>query len=247
MNHMNFFSFPGRVVTAFIFMLMAVGSAFAQTVDYNKIILPEGARDIEYQEKLVQLAWANLPSNAIIRHNIAMAEEDLTMARWAILDNFTVQGNLNEFTLEEATSGSDVENARAAFFPRYNFNATLSLGMLVNLPAQRRKSRQQLLVEKERLNEAKIAIRAETLRRYQEYITAQEIYKLETEALEDVRSAYTLAEQQFRNGELTLEEFNGALRSYNEQRIKKLNSENTFMITKINLEEMIGVRLEEVR
>ncbi|MGB3179983.1 MAG: TolC family protein [Cyclobacteriaceae bacterium] len=244
---MKIFGRSAVIAAVFVLSQLVFGSALAQSVDYNKIVLPEGARNLEYQEKLVQLAWANLPTNNILRHNISMAEEDYTMAKWAILENFTMQGNLNEFTLEEATSSGDVENGRASFFPRYNLNATLNLGMLVNLPATRRRTKQQLHIERERLNEAKIAIRAEVLRRYQEYITAEEIYKLETEALEDVRSSYTLAEQQFRNGELTLVEFNGALRSYNDQRIKKLNSESSFMIAKINLEEMIGVRLEEVR
>ena len=40
-------------------------AVFAQRVDYNKIILPVGATDISFEERLVQLAWQNNPASHI--------------------------------------------------------------------------------------------------------------------------------------------------------------------------------------
>ncbi len=37
-----------------------------QSVDYNKIILPAGAANVSFEERLVQIAWMNNPLSEIV-------------------------------------------------------------------------------------------------------------------------------------------------------------------------------------
>src|SRR5690606_22628995 len=102
----------------------------AQTVDYNRIILPENITTVSFDEKLVQLAWRNNPSNRIVEENIRIAQKEKAIASWSWLDNIYAVGNLNEFTLE----GTNLE--RQIFYPRYNFGVRLSLGTFVKTPLE---------------------------------------------------------------------------------------------------------------
>ena len=116
--------------------------AGAQEVDYNKVIPPGTSPNADFSEKLVRLAWVNYPANKAVQANVKIAEQELTMARWKWLDRITISGNVNEFTL---TGGPNEETrARAMFYPRYNIGITLSPGMLVTIPAETKRARENL-------------------------------------------------------------------------------------------------------
>ena len=69
----------------FVFALASL-SAAAQNVDYNKIILPDGAVVVDLEEKLVQLAWRNNPQTK-------MAADAVTEAREQFEEIFGVSAN----------------------------------------------------------------------------------------------------------------------------------------------------------
>ena len=54
--------------------------AMAQKVDYNAIIVPNLASQIEFEEKLVRLAWNNDPESEAIRRSVKLAEQELRAA-----------------------------------------------------------------------------------------------------------------------------------------------------------------------
>src|SRR5687767_15987604 len=106
-----------------IFFLLISAPLFGQNIDYNKIILPEHS-SMEFVEKLVQLAWRNHPSNDIYRREVNIAQYDVAQSTSAWLDVVRFTANVNEFTLNPNT---DVFG-RSAFYPKYNFSASISLG-----------------------------------------------------------------------------------------------------------------------
>lgn len=217
--------------------------AFTQNVDYNSIIIPKEVDDITFEEKLVRLAWQNNPANKILEYQQNMEVIDTKLAKWAWLDNFRVQGNLNEFVLNES---ADIDN-RAAFFPKYNLTGQVAVGYFVNIPLQVRREQQELLIANANTNLQKLDIRAEVLTRYETYLMNRQILKIQTEITEDMYASLTLAEQRFKNGELSLGEYNNEQDRYNNQLMNQVTAQSNFNISKIRVEELIGMRLEDIQ
>ncbi len=216
-----------------------------QNVDYNKIILPSGAKEIQFSEKLVQLAWANNPDNQILLHQVKVSEYGEKLAKRNFLNQVSATGNLNEFNVNpqvDAVTGTPLPN----FFPKYNFAATLNLGNIFSDPIKVKRAKEETAIALQNVNSRKITMRAEVLRRYQNYLTSKELLKVQTDAFEDASASFSLAEQKFKNGETKIVDFNSALENFNGRKSQKLIAERDFNISKIDIEELIGVRLEDV-
>lgn len=228
-----------------IFLFIS-GSAIAQKIDYNSIILPNTATDVDFAEKLVRLAWSNNPDPAILTHELNSSSLKLKQARRNWLDNLKITGNLNEFNFQ---SIGDQPNSQAqtvsAFYPRYNVSATLSLGTFFNEPIKARIAKEEVQVAIQNINQQKLALRAEVLSRYQTYLSNKEIFEIRSQILND--SDFPLKEQRFRRNEISLLEYNLALDRNNQQKIDKAEAEKNFHISRIQVEEMIGIKLADVR
>src|SRR6267142_2066693 len=99
----------------------------AQSIDYNKIVLPDRIVPNSFEERLVQLAWKNHPSNRVVDQNVEIAHKEKVVARWQWLDNIYANGNLNEYTLHPNPGAINV------YYPRYNFGVRVTLGNFVTI------------------------------------------------------------------------------------------------------------------
>lgn len=215
----------------------------AQKVDYNTIILPMNASDIEFPEKLVRLAWQNNPSVGVLNSEIEKSNLEVKYSKWNWLDNFRVTGNLNEFTINQPINASE----GTQFFPRYNISASISLGTLFTSPLKTKVEKENVDISRDNFNQKKLEIRSEVLRKYQTYISNKEIADLRAQMLEDSFSDYKLKEQNFSRGEILMTEYAFSLDRYNQQKINKIQAEKELNISRIELEELIGVKLADVR
>ncbi|NMM47233.1 TolC family protein [Marinigracilibium pacificum] len=226
-----------NLLIIFIFGAFAMN---AQNVDYDKIILPEEASGLSFEEKLVRLAWLNYPLNRVRENNVEVAKKDIHLAQWDWLDNVEAQGNLNEFNIDPDPGEGN------QFFPRYNFRLTLKLGDLVNTPAEVKRAKAIYRNSLEEVNAQKLTIRKEVLQRYENFKLYDELLKINTVAMEDADAEAKLLEEKFKNGGATLNEYNTALRVYNTEKIKRMTTERDREISKLEVEELIGMKLEEV-
>lgn len=215
----------------------------AQNVDYNKIIFPESSQPSEFEERLVQLAWRNHPGNEAVRREVSIAEYNVKQSHTAWLDNIRITGNLNEFTINKAADPF----GRAAFFPKYNIGASITLGTFFNVPYTIKREKEVLVIAEANVNAQKLAVRNAVLKLYNEYIMREKIYKIQSQALLDNETSHKLAEQRFKRGEITFETYSVSLTSYNDGVAAHLQAERDFKNTKLDLEQWIGMRLEDVR
>jgi outer membrane protein TolC len=220
--------------------------ANAQDVDYNTIILPGNLTNISIEEKLVQLAWRNTPDNKSVIKQAEAANYMLKKSQWAWLDYIRVQGNLNEFTLKKSVNVDTDNNPRANFYPRYNFGIYMTLGAFAQVPLEVKQRRVELKISENNINQQKLNVRAEILRRYNLYLLAKEKLDIQRNIEQDSYANYKLVEQQFKNGEQNVQVYNNILERYTAQRLNKLQAETEFKNSKINVEQMIGLRLEDV-
>ncbi|MEX2230986.1 MAG: TolC family protein [Cyclobacteriaceae bacterium] len=226
-----------------ILLLVISAPLFAQNVDYNKIILPEGSQSSDFEEKLVQIAWRNHPTNEALRREVNIAGYDVKQSNTSWLENIRVTGNMNEFTINSQADPF----GRAAFFPRYNVSASISLGTFFSIPYNIKKSREVLVITQANVNAQKLTVRNTVLKLYNEYVMRERIYKLQSQALLDTETSHKLAEQRFRRGDTTFDEYSMSLSAYNNNMVAHLQSERDFKNAKLDLELWIGMRLEDVR
>lgn len=215
------------------------GSIFAQKIDYNKIILPRNSESISIEERLVQLAWQNNPESEIARKNIGISEYQVNRAKWDWLNRVIISGNVNEFTIDQ-------DNDRAQFFPRYNFAVNVPLGILIKQPIETKIARQQLYVEQEKLNVNKLQIRAEVLKRYETYKRDLQIANLIGEILSETKTLYDKVNQEIIDGLRPVDDSYDVSERLKNANIDKINADSKVNIAKLSVEEMIGIKLEEV-
>jgi outer membrane protein TolC len=220
-------------------------NASGQSVDYKKIILPDDALNTSFEERLVQLAWKNNPESRIANEVILQSREEAKVAgnQWSNL--IGVQGNLNEFNVKTLT-GND-QNQGNVFFPRYNFFVQLPLATVLQMPHNKRAATSKTRQAEERVNLLKLDLRNRVLKLYSDYKTAETIVNLRKQTVDDEDSNYLLVEQRFKNGEASVEDYLSAQRNRNELRVEFALAQNTFQKAKLDLEALIGVKLEDVR
>jgi outer membrane protein TolC len=227
-----------------VFLLLVISTPLlGQNVDYNKVILPESSQATEFEEKLVQLAWRNHPSNEALRREVNIAEYDVKQSNVSWLENIRISGNVNEFTLNQASDPF----GRAAYFPKYNIGASVTLGTFFTIPYTIKKSREAAIISQANVNAQKLAVRNEVLKLYNEYVMRERIFKLQSQALLDNETSHKLEEQRFRRGDITFDVYSTSLAAYNDALIAQLEAERNFKNAKLDLEEWIGMRLEDVR
>lgn len=214
----------------------------SQSVDYNKIIIPDDVSGpLKLSEKLVQLAWKNLPENAILYKQLDNAEYQLKLERWGWLNNISLSSNFNEFSINppEELEGN-------IFFPRYNISAAISLGTFITSPTSVKVAKKNKEIAENQIKSQKIKLRAAVLAAYQNYITAEKLYQISFQSAEDEYSRYLFQEEKFKKGELSLEEYNSANDKYSNAQVAKINAENAYLNAKFILESFIGINLEDV-
>ncbi|MBL3658181.1 TolC family protein [Fulvivirga sediminis] len=220
-------------------ILISLFGLNAQTIDYDRIVLPEDAQDITIEERLVQLAWQNHPDNKILFRDKQAAKYNMRSTQWSWLEQINISGNLNEFTL-------DKDSERNNFYPRYNFSVSFPLGMFATRPLAVKQAREMYKITDDQIKSKMIQVRASVLSSYENYKTNKEIYEIEASATQDIEASFQLTEQRFKNGEESLENYSSTLRSFNDQKRKEINARNAYNLAKIELESLIGLKLEEV-
>lgn len=228
-----------------ILLLVISAPLFGQGVDYNKVILPESSQASEFGEKLVQLAWRNHPSNEALRREVNIAGYTVKQSNASWLENIRVTGNLNQFNIDKRAD--QLSDYRSTFYPLYNFGVSVTLGTFFNTPYTIKKSREAQIISQANLNTQKLTVRNTVLKLYNDYLMLERIYKLQTAALLDNETAHKLAEQRFRRGDITFEQYSESLILYNEGLTAQLLAERDFKNAKLDIEQWIGIRLEDVR
>lgn len=233
----------------YVFLFAAI-SAVAQNVDYNKIILPEGAVIVDLEEKLVQLAWKNNPQTKMAAEAVNEAREQVSAIRANWTNTVGVTGNMNEFNIKSlggGTTGTNGNNIGAGFFPRYNFYVQLPLGLLTQTPHLRKAAQARTSSAEAEVNLLKLEIRNRVLKLYKDYKLAEKIFQIRQEDFADEESNFKLTEEKFKTQQIAMEDYLKAHRVLSEVKIQREVSENNLQKAKLDVEQMIGVRLEDVR
>jgi outer membrane protein TolC len=234
-----------RSTQTFMFIIFVL-PALAQQVDYNKVILPPGAANISYEERLVQLAWQNNPASLIVQNDAVAAGHEVKALNAQWLRQFGVTANVNKYSIKDFQGETDQDEI-FNYYPAYNVFLTIPFSTFFEGPHLKKAAVKRQEASEERVNQLKLTLRAEVLKRYNEYKMNESIRDIRKQALDDEESSYLVMEEKFKNGTATVESYQQALKSRNELRILSVEAETELIKSKLDLEALIGIRLEEVK
>ncbi|MBT1702591.1 TolC family protein [Chryseosolibacter indicus] len=226
-----------------IFFLLISTTVFAQNVDYNKIILPSGVQTDDFAEKLVQIAWRNHPTNEIFRREVNIADIEVNKSKVQWLDLVRFSSNLNEFVLNP---GAD-QLSRSAFYPKYNVNGSISIATFFTIPYNTKQSKERLMITQAQVNAQKLQVRNSVMRAYNNYVLREKIFRIQSQLALDNETSHKLLEQKFKNGEITFETYSASLGAFSQMTLNQLTAERDYKDAKLDLEQLIGMKLEDVR
>lgn len=217
------------------------GLLCAQQADFDAIVIPVEMKARDLSEYLVQLAWLNQPESAIAQDEVKNARDEAKNTRKEWMRDLQASFNLNEGNLKGADDNGNV------FFPRYNLGVGVNLFNVASQKGKNTIAKRDIQIAEHKVNQRKLEIRAETLQRYALYKLAKELYKTRTLAEQEANANYLVIQQLYKSDEKTFEEYTTASAAYYAAQEARLKAETEVMLTKISLEEMIGIKWEQVQ
>lgn len=226
---------------AIILLVLASCLAKAQSVDYNKIIVTNQISAISFEEKLVQLAWSNHPSNKVVAQKVQLAQTQRAQARWSWLDDIYLEGNYNEFTGDQ-----EIDALARSFYPRYNIGIRLPLSTFAQTPLSAKLASERLSISEYDVNAKKLEVRENVLLAVERLKERFKIIKLRERIQEDYFLMFQSTEKKFRAGEVSLEIYRSTSQAYYLKEEEIIQARSNFNQQRIALEAMIGVELKDI-
>ena len=202
---------------------------------------------------MANLAWLNNPANDNFFQEEVIAKEKVKIAKRGWWKNIGLTVNLNEANMQgifkkQTDTGIKDPNADNVFFPKYNFGASFDLGSIFDTPNQKKIAERKVMMAESTTQQAKKDIRGQVIQMYQEYLTAMEILKLRYKSEMDMNANKTLVKQLFSAGDkrVGLKDVNDASLALNNAQESRIKANKMLTISKMKLEDYIGVKLEAV-
>jgi outer membrane protein TolC len=189
------------------------------------------------EEKLVALALQG-PEIKNVEHQSKIDEYKLKAAQdaWLNLLTFSINYNDQSFAKNQTT---------AYVYPKYFVGVTVPLGTIFS-KTQVKSAREGIEIGKNNEELAKRKIREDVLTAYRQYRAYSELITIQSELVNDVQAELAQNEEKFRKGTITIEAYNAAQKSSNTELAALINLRLQQDLKKIEIEKMIGVKLETV-
>ncbi|MCV9389475.1 TolC family protein [Reichenbachiella ulvae] len=222
--------------------ILLIGGLSAQTREYHIRSIEEQERIDAFGEKLVDLAYLNYPGFSIKDEEVAIAELEVKLSKYAWLDQLTVSANINESVIDPPSSDM-VPNV---YYPRYNFGVRIPVGIFVRQPTHTKIAKKMHQISLYNHEVSWMMLKKEVLSSYNDYLMYKEVYDLKIEIAEEAYAILMNMEDKFTNGEIELELYNNVAKNYKLDVEKLFAAKAEMENAKLELEMWIGRDLEDV-
>ena len=227
----------------------------AQITNFDRVVVPTEQKSKDFQEYIVQLAWENNPANKVLVYKKEVAEQEVNLAKKDWLNGINLSGGYSYQPIVLTKPVYQADGKIVGFVvsqDRSNFAQSLSGGIGLNLAAiassgsKKEVARQKVKIAEADIDQQKLAVRAEALTRYQKFRLALEIVKTRVQVEQDTKNIFDLVTQLYKTDEKTFEEFNEAATAFHQATEARIHAEADYQLARIFLEEIIGLRWEDV-
>jgi outer membrane protein TolC len=196
----------------------------------------------DIREKLVRLALQN-PAYEMVDHANTAASYQIKIAKAGYLGLFSAQGNLNEFTI----SPPKVNNgAYPYYYPKYNLALNVPFDIFTRTPNNVKIARENYYITTAAKNQKFREIKADVLTKYENYLLAKQLVELQGRITQGEYATLKRAESDFAENLIKLDDVERAQKSFIIEQVKSLTLQKDLNLSKIEIEKVIGVEIEDV-
>jgi len=214
------------------FLLLSGGSA----VSAQESMIPE--LSYPFLEKLIYTARENYPRMKANQHRIRFAELNLKKTKLSWFDFFSLSAFYSPSTSVTLTNAT-LTGVQVGLF--INFSS------IIQKPTVIKQSREELAIAKYTYDEFGLSVENMVKERYFRYMQYMTVLKLRSQAVIDAEALYKQMKFKFERGEETFENYSKAMIQLIDNKQRIVETEGMLLISKSNLEEMIGKKLEEIK
>lgn len=218
-----------------LILLMATGmNSFAQEsiigeINYNDL------------QKYIELAKTNYPKRKALSENINKADADRTLSTLSYLDIF----NASYFYRPEKKSVLDPINPYNV--NGFQFGVNVNLGAFLQKPFAAKKAKSDYKIAQYEAQEYDLALGVEVKKRYYNYIQQLNQLKIYSASVQDNKNTADNLKYRFEKGEITLDIYNQSRINVTNILTSKIQTEVNLLSAKDSLEEIIGMKLSDVK
>lgn len=221
-----------------IALLLAAKLVQAQTPLYRT----DSLQTTDIREKLVQLAMQN-PAYEIVDHAALAASYQVKIAQSGYLGLVAAQGNINEYTVNPPKYNNQTV---PFYYPKYNLGINIPFNVFTTVPNTTKIAKENYYIATAKRNEKFREIRADVLTKYENYLLARQLVELQGKIVQGEYATLKRLESDFAENLIKLEEVEREQKVYINEQVRGLTLQKDFNVTKIELEKVIGVRIEDV-
>jgi outer membrane protein TolC len=194
------------------------------------------------REKLVQLAMQN-PVYEMVDHASLAASYQIKIAKSAYLGLLSIQGNINEFTISKPTyNGVQIPY----YYPRYNLALNIPFDIFTRTTNNVKIAQENYYISAAAKNQKFREIKADVLTKYENYLLARQLVELQGKITQSEYATLKRAESDFSGNLIKLDEVERVQKSYINEQAKSLTLQKDLNLSKIEIEKVIGVPIEDV-
>jgi len=219
---------------AIIYMNLLQSPIYSQSD--NERLISETSTEII--TKLIQTAWENYPKNKVFRHLLEHAEEKVFQEKWSWLNTVNLTWQYTPTTV--------VDNQSIGITPKFGVGLIINVGSIFSTPSRVHQAEQEKLIAEANRDNQKNYIAAEVMRRYHKYFENVELLNVHAQAADDATLVMNMVKYRFEQGEVNLETYTRALTLFTDGKENIAKTKGKVISSKYSLEEILGVKLEEV-
>jgi len=199
--------------------------------------------EIKYSdlEKYIDLAVQNYPRVKIADVTVEKAKTDISMNALSYLDIF----NASYFYRPNNKTAIDVINPYAV--NGFQLSVNLNLGNFLQKPLAGKKAKADYKIAKLEAEDFRLTLATEVKKRYYAYIQQINQLKIYTQSVQDNQNVANNLKTKFEKGEVALDVYNQSRINLTTASTSKIQTEVNLLSAKDSLEEIIGMKLSEVK
>lgn len=193
-----------------------------------------------YMEKLIAIAKEKYPRNKILENGIDVAKNNISIAKSSWLDPFSLSyANRSNIYGIEGVSSSSLNG--------YFFNIAFLPASIIKKPFEVKNAKTKLETANAERDEYSLQLETEVKRRYTLYVQSLHVLKLSNQRLIDAESTYTNMKTSYERSEISFKDFNEASNFFTTAQQAKVAAEADILTSKFQLEELLTVKLEDIK
>jgi outer membrane protein TolC len=222
-----------KIIAAVLFAFIVAGKCYAQESMINDI-------NLGYLQQLIDTAKKYYPKAKILQTQTAIARTTYHQQETSWLDIITPSYIYN-------AGNASLNLVTPNLFNGYQIAFTLNLGTIVAKPFLIHNAKQAVKVAQLQQDDYNVTLEAQVKRYYYAYMFAKANLRVLNKSVQDAQVNLAQIKHKFESGETTLTEYNSALTASYAQSSSKISGELAVFNAKVNLEEFVGRRLEDIK